>query len=109
MYTERARNRNRGITMKHKESEPAPAECVSPRFSCWCGRGLPKAWADNIGIASGDVVWPIVDRQTCGPIRGYPTPEQMLCWCPSQEKQSAVVDLLRRGCGLDVDEAWKAL
>lgn len=42
------------------------------------------------GDAVGDVVWPIVDDETSGPIDGRPRPDQMLCWCPSVEKQSQV-------------------
>jgi hypothetical protein len=56
------------------------------RFECWAGVGWPKGW----GEGNGDVVWPIVDNLTCGPINGYPNPEQMLCWCPSYEKQQEV-------------------
>jgi len=83
-----------------------------PRFSCWAGQGLPKGWAENMGLTGdnvGDSVWPIVDNETCGAIDGSPRPDQMLCWCPSSEKQSQVVEMLRRGCGIDVNEDWKAL
>lgn len=77
------------------------------RFETWCGQGLPKAWAENMGIDAGDTVWPIVDTQTSGPINGRPNPEQMLCWCPSLEKQTLVASLLKSATG-DVD-AWASL
>ena len=80
---------------------------MKARFDCWAGSGLPKAWAENMGVEAGDVVWPIVDNENCTPIDGYPTPEQMLCWCPSSEKQTQVVEMLRIACGLDVNEDWK--
>jgi hypothetical protein len=80
-----------------------------PRFSCWCGQGLPKGWAENMGYIGddvGDVVYPIVDNETCGMIDGYPKPEQMLCWCPSSEKQSQVVTMLRKAVGVPENEDW---
>ena len=80
-----------------------------PRFSCWAGTGLPKAWAENMGFRGeqvADSVWPIVDNQTCGPIDGYPKTEQMLCWCPSVEKQSQVVSMLRKAAGVPDNEDW---
>lgn len=67
------------------------------RYSMWAGQGLPIGWARQMGLPEdeiGDVVWPIVDDQTCGPINGSPRPEQMLCWCPSSEKQRIVFALL---------------
>ena len=66
------------------------------RYEAWAGMGLPKAWAENMGREAGDSVWPIVDSETCGPINGWPTPEQMLCWCPSSEKQSQVLKELNK-------------
>ena len=69
----------------------------SNRFACWVGRGLPKGWAKSMGLKGDDiggVVWPIVDSETSGPIDGFPRPEQMLCWCPSIEKQHQVVKAL---------------
>lgn len=63
---------------------------MSRRFESWAGTGWPKGW----GAGDGDVVWPIVDTATCGPIDGYPRPEQMLCWCPSHEKQQALCAVL---------------
>ncbi len=81
-----------------------------PRFSCWAGQGLPRGWAQNMGGRfadfDGDVVWPIVDNETCGPIDGYPKPDQMLCWCPSAEKQSQVVTMLRKAAGVPENEDW---
>lgn len=68
------------------------------RFECWMRRGLPRGLAKNMGGRfanfGGDFVWPIVDRETCGAIDGYPNPDQMLCWCPSAEKQRLVCDVL---------------
>lgn len=77
------------------------------RFEAWCGQGLPKAWAENMGVDVADIVWPIVDTEISGPINGYPAPEQMLCWCPSPQKQALVLELLKSATG-DVD-AWKSL
>lgn len=67
------------------------------RYEGWAGQGLPKGWAENMGLKGfeGDVVYPIVDNKTSGPIHGSPTPEQMLCWCPSHEKQMLVLKALR--------------
>lgn len=86
---------------------PAHTEAHHRRFEMWVGQGLPKGWAENMGMAGedvGDVVWPIVDNQTCGPIDGYPRPEQMLCWCPSSEKQQEVLLALRAANGLCEDD-----
>lgn len=77
------------------------------RFEAWCGQGLPRAWAENMGIEAADTVWPIVDTESSGAINGFPTPEQMLCWCPSAEKQGTVLSLLRSATG-DIS-AWEAL
>lgn len=83
------------------------------RFNCWAGQGLPRGWAENMGGRfadfDGDVVWPIVDSETSGPIDGFPRPDQMLCWCPSPEKQSQVVEALRIANGLPVNEDWMEL
>lgn len=71
-------------------------ETVTERFSRWAGMGLPRGWAENMGISDpGDTVWPIVDNETCGPIDDWPKPEQMLCWCPSVEKSAQVYELFR--------------
>lgn len=72
------------------------------RFDTWAGQGLPRGWALAMGWKDhdGDGVWPIVDNTTSGPIDGRPKPEQMLCWCPSSEKQAIVAELLRAGTQL---------
>ena len=67
---------------------------MTDRYQMWAGQGLPKAWAENMGVEPGDTVWPIVDSETCGAIDGFPKPDQMLCWCPSVEKQQTVFRLL---------------
>lgn len=65
------------------------------RYEMWCGSGLPKGWAEAMGIEyDGDTVWPIVDSETCGPIDGTPRPDQMLCWAPSSEKQVILFKIL---------------
>ena len=88
-----------------------------PRFSCWGSMSLPREendpppedvveFYDWLGKNQG---WPIVDNETSGPIEGYPRIDQMLCICPSPERQTEVVRLLRIAHGLDVDEDWKDL
>ena len=64
------------------------------RFVSWCGQGLPEGWAKNMGLPVGDIVYPITDTASGDEIDGWPTPKQILCWCPSSEKQRQVVDML---------------
>ena len=74
-----------------------------PRFTMWAGQGLPKGWAENMGGRyadfDGDIVWPIVDNDSCGVIDGFPKPEQMLCWCPTPDKACEVLRLLQLAVG----------
>jgi len=85
------------------EVEAAATSDKRHRFDLWAGQGLPRGWASAMGLRDydGDSVWPIVDNTTSGPINGFPKPEQMLCWCPTSEKQSIVAGLLR--AGVDVE------
>lgn len=102
-----------GSGSSHCSSSGQPDTPKRARFNCWAGQGLPRGWAENMGGRfadfDGDVVWPIVDSETSGPIDGFPTPDQMLCWCPSPEKQSQVVKALRIAYGLPINEDWLEL
>lgn len=95
------------MTEKSQQDEHSGSPACSPRFQWWAGSGLPRGWALNMGFVGddvGDIVWPIVDNEISGPIHGYPRPDQMLCWCPTLQKQEQVIDLLRKACGLNEND-----
>lgn len=88
--------------MQNDDTENLRSSDGSMRFEMWAGMGLPKGWAENMGLKGddvGDVVWPIIDKEMCGPIDGFPRPDQMLCWCPSSEKQRQVFEMLNNYVG----------
>lgn len=51
---------------------------MKKRYIAWCGTGWPRDWEIEHTNKLG-VVWPIVDEKTCGPINGFPKPEQWCC------------------------------
>lgn len=90
---------------RNAPNEKQVLDPAQARFVCWAGMGLPKGWAESMGLPPeriGDIVWPITDLGTCGPIDAFPTPDQMLCWCPSSEKQAFVAHALNNCYGFDL-------
>lgn len=74
------------------------------RYKCWAGTGWPKG-LDDLGFKSKTgIVWPIVDNEKCGPIDGFPTPEQ---WCAIAfdfDMQRIICDNLNRQMEPDDDD-----
>lgn len=66
------------------------------RYECWAGRGIPKEW-EYFGFEDpSGVIWPIVDLETCGPIDGYPKPEQWYCVALDHNIQDRICRLLNK-------------
>ena len=66
------------------ESGSRPAPC-SPRFEQFAGFLVPEGHA----VFGGMAVHPIIDRETCGPIDGYPKESQWfaVAFCATDQER----------------------
>jgi len=67
------------------------------RYHAWAGIGNMKMWEsvlNDLLLPEVNAIWPIVDSETCGEIKGFPTPKQFFCVTFSSMDQQKVTDAL---------------
>jgi hypothetical protein len=67
--------------------EEGEAEVSERRFEMWAG--VARFEGDDMVCD-----WPIIDRQNCGRINGFPKREQWFCATPTSQQQSQLCDWL---------------
>lgn len=68
-------------------------------FEMWAGTGYPESWAKTTGVDSGVTVWPIINKETCGTINGYPRPDQWYCVALDHKDQERICNALNTSKG----------
>ena len=64
------------------------------RYEQWAGTGIPKEWKSFGFKDPSGIVWPIVDTETCGPIDGFPSPDQWYLVAFDSDVQAKILALL---------------
>lgn len=63
------------------------------RFEQWAGIDCPD---DSLMPFSGVTIWPIIDRETCGPIDGFPREDQFFAVAFTSASQAVIANALNK-------------